>query len=272
MSCPYVADLNAPPSASPPTPSPPNPSPVVPPSPTGNALFSHGREPPSDVFPLGVCEGDCDVDGDCAGDLVCYQRDSGPVPGCSGTAISNLDYCIRSNASPVAAPTPVAPTGPTTSSGPQDFKLKLYWEPGYFWQEESFERKWCMRCLGGSCSVGEKLYIEECDDDGVQRFDFDYVSSDEVLIKLHGTNQCLERSNKDFFVRNCNSGKSLQRWWAKVGNFDEYRFEISQKAASNLCMTQRHHPKAGEDVHLEPCTVARSGDTSFWERCYSDSC
>ena len=33
-----------------------------------------------------ACEGDCDFDSDCAGNLKCYQRDSlmSSVPGCTG--------------------------------------------------------------------------------------------------------------------------------------------------------------------------------------------
>lgn len=35
------------------------------------------------VYPLGVCEGDCDSDDDCAGNLKCFQRDENEhVPGC----------------------------------------------------------------------------------------------------------------------------------------------------------------------------------------------
>lgn len=272
-----TADLNTPPNF-PPTSLPsiinPTPAPPTPGDSSGTALYSYGNDPPSDVFPLGVCEGDCDTDRDCSGNLICLQREKndGPVPGCSGNDNSRTDYCIASNASPIASPTPAPPTGPSASSGLQNFKLKLYWEQGYFWQEETFERKWCMRCRGGSCSLGEKLYIEECDDSGVQRFDFDDLGSDEILIRLHGTSRCLERSNKDIFVRNCDSGKSNQLWWAKVGGFDEYRFEISQKSATNLCVTQRHHPKPDEEVELEPCTQARAGETSFWERCYTNTC
>ena len=44
---------------------------------------------------LGLCEGDCDNDSDCAAGLKCYQRGGlTSVPGCSGTGISNYDYCV----------------------------------------------------------------------------------------------------------------------------------------------------------------------------------
>ena len=53
---------------------------------------------PSDAYPLGLREGDCDGDSDCTGDLVCHQRDgSDPVPSCAGRGDSKTDYCIHSS-------------------------------------------------------------------------------------------------------------------------------------------------------------------------------
>jgi 6-phosphogluconolactonase (cycloisomerase 2 family) len=52
---------------------------------------------PSSAFPLGKCQGDCDVDEECEGSLVCFQRDGGdPVPGCLGGEDdeSRTDYCV----------------------------------------------------------------------------------------------------------------------------------------------------------------------------------
>jgi len=41
------------------------------------------------------CEGDCDYNSDCKAGLTCFQRDPGEsVPGCSGVAYGNWDYCI----------------------------------------------------------------------------------------------------------------------------------------------------------------------------------
>eukprot|EP00560_Eucampia_antarctica_P003610 CAMPEP_0197840098 /NCGR_PEP_ID=MMETSP1437-20131217/45406_1 /TAXON_ID=49252 ORGANISM="Eucampia antarctica, Strain CCMP1452" /NCGR_SAMPLE_ID=MMETSP1437 /ASSEMBLY_ACC=CAM_ASM_001096 /LENGTH=622 /DNA_ID=CAMNT_0043449649 /DNA_START=116 /DNA_END=1985 /DNA_ORIENTATION=+ len=64
------------------------------------------------------CEGDCDQNGDCAGDLICFQR-SGftTVPGCSGSGIENKDYCILPNQgdsqpTPIPAPHPIPTDAP----------------------------------------------------------------------------------------------------------------------------------------------------------------
>ena len=43
---------------------------------------------------LGRCEGDCDTDSGCQGDLKCFQRDASEnVPGCSGGGGTAYDYC-----------------------------------------------------------------------------------------------------------------------------------------------------------------------------------
>merc|ERR1719503_473706 len=56
---------------------------------------------------LSLCQGDCDTDSDCNGGLVCYHRDdSSPVPGCSGTGVDQMDYCITAATTKVPAATP----------------------------------------------------------------------------------------------------------------------------------------------------------------------
>jgi hypothetical protein len=92
---------------------------------------------PEGVFPLGPCQADCDSDIDCAGPLECFQRQRGDdVPGCIGQDDSSDDYCVW-------------PNGYVNGSLPQEREdwitngllIKLYWEEGYNWQNETFERK-----------------------------------------------------------------------------------------------------------------------------------
>ena len=69
-------------------------------------VVGNNREP-SSVFPLAQCEGDCDSDEDCAGDLICFQRDADNdvVPGCVGTPGGESDYCIKQSSSIAASST-----------------------------------------------------------------------------------------------------------------------------------------------------------------------
>jgi hypothetical protein len=49
-------------------------------------------------YELGICEGDCDNDSHCSGELVCFHRTGvEQVPGCNGLGLSNYDYCIEQN-------------------------------------------------------------------------------------------------------------------------------------------------------------------------------
>jgi len=70
----------------------------------------------------GLCEGDCDDDSDCQGDLVCFQRDGyEPVEGCKGAGgqrdVYAKDVCVPDTFSPAPTSSPSkAPTkDPTTA-------------------------------------------------------------------------------------------------------------------------------------------------------------
>lgn len=255
---------------------------------------------------LNRCQGDCDYDFHCQPGLVCFHHYPGqPVPGCIGGNFddSYVDYCVSAddvrdptpfptfNPSIPPSPAPTTTMAPTVLPPANNFRLKLFWQEGYFWQEELFERKWCMQCLHqyyhdgqlwyyyGACTYGIKIYINICDDVHSQRFNFwpvhyegqDGYDHTEVLIHLHGTDMCFQRYNRDIYLMPCNYLDQTHLWYAKNGTFfaensAENKFEISQVGFDDFCITQRHHPKFAEEVELEPCEQARRGDTSYWNR------
>ena len=273
----------------------------------------------SKVFPLKLCQGDCDSNDDCQPGLICFQRNgTEPVPGCSGTDSTRTDYCIldpninkagtgsdgiitfttpspqgmqkppsNAPASQVAAPTPgvvnrsepstsepaILPAAATASPTVDfhslgTFRLKLYWEEGYYWQCEHIERKWCMHCRNSKCALGDEIYVSNCSDVS-QRFEFVSVTTDnkQVLVKVANQNLCFEKyRNHNFNLQSCNASNLYQQWFAGAGGFDEYRFELTPVWNMTYCATQRHEPKADEHVHLETAEVARMTKTSFWNR------
>ena len=81
-----------------PTPQPtplPTPLPTSPPSPGVYHLYTHPENPPP--LPLGMCEGDCDRDSDCAEGLFCLFKTNGiaqDVPGCEGNDSTSTDFCV----------------------------------------------------------------------------------------------------------------------------------------------------------------------------------
>jgi hypothetical protein len=89
-----------------------------------------------DTYPLKVCRGDCDTDSDCAEGLKCFNRVAFQnAPGCTGgdEDDTTLDVCIWNGTLPMPEPDPEPPFGA--------FRLKLYWQEGYLWQNETFERE-----------------------------------------------------------------------------------------------------------------------------------
>jgi hypothetical protein len=54
-----------------------------------------GRDACGGASKCSACQGDCDDDSDCEGDLICYQRDgdSPMPPGCTNLAFGKSDYC-----------------------------------------------------------------------------------------------------------------------------------------------------------------------------------
>jgi len=108
---------------------------------------------PVEVFPLGPCEGDCDSDKECAGPLVCFDRSGGEaVPGCTGKDKTSDDYCVWPEGYVDGVPTA------EERDWSDGFALKLYWEEGYLWQNETIERK-CESQEVHSCSVFCSLFF-----------------------------------------------------------------------------------------------------------------
>jgi hypothetical protein len=73
-----------------------------PPEPYGPLIFPVVDCTPEE--PCSLCQGDCDVDDDCEGDLVCYHHygrvnkgldGDGVVLGCEGYDYSKTDWCIQ---------------------------------------------------------------------------------------------------------------------------------------------------------------------------------
>ena len=73
---------------------------------TEKYLFRIGNDLGSDSYSL--CEGDCDNDGDCKGELLCFQRSEfTKVPGCDGEGRRSNDYCVVSlTEEPTTSPNP----------------------------------------------------------------------------------------------------------------------------------------------------------------------
>jgi hypothetical protein len=196
-----------------------------------------------------------DSDDDCEGSLICFQRDAGEssVSGCGSTSDSDTkDYCID-------------PQEKDSVSVSGSFRLKLYWEEGYYWQQETIERKWCMRCVGTTCNVNDKIHIHKCDDSSTY-FVFRNRSGGTTQIQVAGQDLCLQLvSTNTIELRPCDDSKKHQKFRAGLGSFSGHKFEL-QTIINEGCLTQPHHPKDGEEVSRWDCEIPREDTTNYWNR------
>lgn len=215
---------------------------------------------PLEAFPLGMCQGDCDVDRDCEGDLQCKIRAGlEPVPGCRGVGVSGKDYC--------ADPTPKRPWSGRDPF--YKFMVRLFYDPLYFWQETFDESWWCMECTrcenytlddgedanctipgpsSASCLEDDNIWIMKCN----RRGDFEYNvvknlgSGDQI--RVDSTNLCFSTFNNTFLeLKTCNNTDTRQLWMpiTNLSKFVLRPYEPSYPHLNNsLCLTQMHHPKA----------------------------
>ena len=171
---------------------------------------------------------------------------------CSGSGVSGKDYCYdeseADNLPPSPNPTPIPPTG-------SNYRLRLYWEDGYYWQESYDEMFFCM------VSSGDKVKIETCGS-GNTRWEIVPLSGQGDQIRKSGSNQCIELiGSRAIALRGCDASVTRQRWMAVMGAFNDYRFDIRPVRDLAKCLTQHHHPKPGEDVFAEFCSTAHQHTT-----------
>ena len=218
------------------------------------------------------------MDSDCVEGLYCNQREpNDEVPGCEGGGqdSTNYDYCTF--VAPTMPPTPMpAPYAQPTQNM---FRLRMYWEQWYFWQEELFDRMWCMECKDG-CINGHSLHIMRCSGDSAY-FNFVYLDKEdpdleqEVLMRIDSTESCLERDAElgdgwdeytPLTLQECNSANPRQRWYATYGSLEGPIMEIGQYDLPEYCISQQHFPKAKELVRMEQIGKARYDTSSYWFR------
>ncbi|GKY93759.1 hypothetical protein MPSEU_000343100 [Mayamaea pseudoterrestris] len=246
---------------------------LLPPTPSLPLRYVASNGNPSSAFPLAQCQGDCSSDYDCMPGLVCFQRTfTSAVPGCTGTPQSNIDYCID----PADRLTPAEITGEPT----EGFGLKLYWEEGYFWQGETFDRKWCMKCddVKPECFAGQSVFSTECVTNVTAweytPWQFVYLPSGAFYMKILPSDLCLTLGNvtdirSTLSVQECSPYDDRQLFFAQNGQAVRGdKFEIHPALYQDKCLDIVHEPKFGERVFAWPCEYPRAWKTSLWNFYY----
>lgn len=139
------------------------------------------------------------------------------------------------------------------------FRLRLYWEKGYRWQETNDEFWWCMECRD-SCLDGDSVYLDECDSSIGQQFTF----VGDTIRPGYDTSLCLTNMGhtQDTPMRfmSCTGDSDQSLRGMAIGE----KFELREKGESDHCVSLNHHPKAKERVYPELCSLTRFHKTSYW--------
>ena len=69
---------------------------------------------------------------------------------------------IIPSSTPTISAVPTYTPKPTAGSS-DPVRLRLYWEEGYYWQESTKEKWWCMQCKD-RCIAGTSIEIDRCED------------------------------------------------------------------------------------------------------------
>ena len=229
-------------------------------------LVGNNQFPP-EAFPLKICQGDCDSDKDCEGDLQCMPRNGlEKVPRCQGEGVRGKDYC-----------TDPSPTEPWNGYDPfYKFRIRLFFDPLYFWQETNSETWHCMECtrcdnytLGdgheGNCTIPGPNTTSCMEDDNIwimkckrSRSDFQFNilkhpgSGDQI--RVDSTNLCFSTLNNTYLeLKGCNHTDPKQLWMpiVNLSKFELRPYWQSHRLLNeSLCLTQMHHPKAEGELPL----------------------
>ncbi len=85
---------------------------------------------------------------------------STPIPTYTPTAANEIPTDMPTQSQDEIISTALVKTRANTETG---FRLKMYWETGYYWQEQTTEKFWCMACPSGEvCNRNHKMELRSC--------------------------------------------------------------------------------------------------------------
>ncbi|KAL7533714.1 hypothetical protein ACHAXR_005406 [Thalassiosira sp. AJA248-18] len=154
------------------------------------------------------------------------------------------------------------------SSGNDDagFRLKLYWRNGYYWQESSQESFWCMSCGKGLCEENQVMRLSNCKTKSKDDARFELIRYKRWgQYRVVDTNLCLQKIGRSrrIALKPCQRNKSAQLFQARG---EDEKFDLRPMRASGRCLTNHHHPKAGEEIYAESCRKAHRTKTGYWTK------
>eukprot|EP00980_Cylindrotheca_fusiformis_P013873 scaffold3598_cov115-Cylindrotheca_fusiformis.AAC.9 len=180
-----------------------------------------------------------------------------------------------------------------------DFKMRLFWQKGYYWQESWDETWFCVECTkcdsygrkngrdygcekrgngeSENCGEGDMFWVHRCSDRGSE---FNIIDNGDLgmQVRLAGTNLCMGRGaiskETDHFnehlmqAMKCDKHDKFQQWAPikSLSRFELRAFEdVDRSEEDAMCVSQLHHPKNEEVLSMFECKLCRIYETRYWE-------
>eukprot|EP00980_Cylindrotheca_fusiformis_P013865 scaffold3598_cov115-Cylindrotheca_fusiformis.AAC.1 len=187
---------------------------------------------------------------------------------------------------PTYRPTPGPPTYAPISPN-HDFKMRLFWQKGYYWQESWREMRYCVECTkcdsygskdgweygcqrrnNGDCGEGDMFWVNRCN--GGSKVNIVNNGDLGLQVRMADTNLCMRRFSDDRLLKavKCDKNDKSQQW-APINTLS--RFELRALEHDGLpedeamCVSQLHHPKNEEILAMHGCKDSRIYETRYWE-------
>jgi len=139
------------------------------------------------------------------------------------------------------------------------FKMRMYWQRGYYWQESSSERFWCMKCSRGDCGRGSRIKIDKCSNsDSRQQW---FFSSGRIRSRMNKS-QCIERIEGGRYLALSTCDNSRHQKWDQL--VKDKPFQLRLPGKDEKCMSQHHHPKKDEELYMTSCKKSSRNRTDKW--------
>jgi len=160
------------------------------------------------------------------------------------------------------------PRSSMTRSNQVGFRLKLYWEDGYYWQERTEEKWWCMSCRDG-CEKDHRIELRNCKSKNDLDATFVAISHGNAGYQLQvaNTNLCLQMmSNQRAIKLKCCKSKGSRNMSVQLfANFSQNeKFDLRPVRNTTKCLSNHHHPKGSETIYAEKCRKAHRTTTGYW--------
>lgn len=157
---------------------------------------------------------------------------------------------------------------PIKRSNENGFRLKMYWEEGYYWQENPNERWWCMSCQD-DCVSGAKMELRDCEmkNDSDALFVAVPFGAAGHQFRVANSNLCLMKMGRGRAIKlkNCRKPNNKHFPLQLFKGFDQDdKFDLRPATDLDRCLSQHHHPKAKEIIYAETCKKAHRPDTGYW--------